>query len=120
MRVYSFEKLIVWQNVRQLVTEIYNVSTSFPKFEEYGLVSQIRRSVVSISSNIAEGSSRNSAKEQSHFYHIAYGSTVELLSQLILCADLKYITDKQLHTLREMLENITSQLNALHQSTSKQ
>jgi four helix bundle protein len=72
--IYSFEKLDVWQEARKLVKEIYIVSDLFPTSEKFGLTNQIRRASVSVVSNIAEGVSRFSPKEQIRFIEIAYGS----------------------------------------------
>lgn len=68
MFIYSFEKLEVWQESRLLVKELYLVLQHFPENEKYGLISQIKRAVVSVSSNIAEGATRTSLKDQAHFY----------------------------------------------------
>ena len=71
---YSFEKLRVWQNARKFVLDVYKITNNFPAHEKFGLVDQIRRAVVSVPANIAEGSSRLSAKDQAHFTNIAYSS----------------------------------------------
>jgi four helix bundle protein len=76
MRVYGFEKLQVWQDSKSLAVMIYKVTSTFPDDEKYGLTSQMRRAIVSVSSNIAEGSSRNTKKDQAYFYGIAYSSLV--------------------------------------------
>ena len=96
MKEFSFEKLRFWKDLRQLVKEKYTLTKSFPEDEKFGLVSQMRRAVVSVSSNIAEGSSRTSYKDQAHFSQIAYGSLMKLLSQTILSLDLEYIDNKKL------------------------
>lgn len=75
---FSFEKLEVWQMARKLAVRIYKQTQSFPNEEKYGLTSQIRRSALSIGSNIAEGSTRASAKDQAHFTTVAYGSLMEV------------------------------------------
>lgn len=77
---YSFECLEVWQMLRELVKDVYQVIAIFPQDERFGLTSQIRRSSVSVSSNIAEGSTRWSKKDQSRFYEIAFGSLIEALN----------------------------------------
>jgi len=69
MYTYSFEKLEVWKLARELVKEIYRLTEKFPSEEKFGLIGQLRRASVSVSSNLAEGSSRKSAKEQAHFTH---------------------------------------------------
>jgi four helix bundle protein len=118
MYVYSFEKLNVWQNSRELTKDIYKVTKQYPSEEKFGLVSQMRRSMISVSSNIAEGSSRKTDKDQSHFYTIAYSSLIELLNQTILSSDLKFINEEEYVSLREKIELITNQLNALKKSLS--
>jgi four helix bundle protein len=88
---YAFEKLEVWQKSRVLVKEIYSVTKLYPKDEKFGLTSQLRRASVSISSNIAEGSTRLSIRDKSRFYEIAYGSLIEVLNQLIISVDLQFL-----------------------------
>ena len=116
MHQYGFEKLNVWQNSRNLAKVIYQTTQTFPSDEKFGLVSQMRRAIISVSSNIAEGSSRSSRKEQEHFYSISYGSLLELLSQIIVSLDLNLITERQYVDLRENIEHISNQLNALKKS----
>lgn len=93
MRTFSFEKLNIWQKSRQLLVVIYKLTKSFPDEERFGLISQMRRSSVSVSLNIAEGSGRHSAKDKARFTEIAYSSLLELLNQLILSHDLELITE---------------------------
>ena len=76
MHIYSFEKLDVWMEARQLVKWIYIHTASFPSEEKFGLVMQLRRAAISIVSNLAEGSGRQSSKDQAHFSQIAYGSSI--------------------------------------------
>ena len=99
--VYSFENLKVWQEAKKLVIDVYHLVDSFPKLEKYALCDQIRRAVVSVPSNIAEGSGRRSMKEQIHFLEISYGSLMETYNQLLIAIDLNYIT-------AESVENIKS------------
>jgi four helix bundle protein len=75
---YSFEKLRVWQNARQLAKAVYATTAKFPSRETYGLSSQCNCAVISVAANLAEGSSRQSPKDQAHFSEIAYGSLMEL------------------------------------------
>ena len=82
--IKSYKELIVWQKSIKLVKEIFILTDKFPKSELYGLVSQMRRAAVAIPSNIAEGYGRKSSKEYAQFYSIAYGSALELETQLIL------------------------------------
>ena len=89
---YSFEKLEVWNDARNLVKMIYLHTNNFPERERFGLSSQMQRTVVSIVSNIAEGVSRNSVKEKIRFVELAYGSLMELYCQLYVSVDLDYLT----------------------------
>lgn len=113
---YSFEKLDVWKDSRELVKMIYLLTKAYPSSELYGLSSQIRRASVSISANIAEGSGRIHIKEQAHFYQIAYSSAIELLNELILSNDLNYIKHEELNQARLLIEKITRQIAQLRKS----
>ncbi len=113
MYCYSFEKLEVWKLAKDLCVHIYRLTARFPTEEKYGLVSQMRRASVSIASNISEGSSRVSKKEQSHFYTISFASTIELLNQLIISKELSFINENQLMASRMMIEPITKRLSGL-------
>jgi four helix bundle protein len=119
MYTYAFEKLNVWQQARKLTKEIYLITSDFPSEEKFGLVSQMRRAVISVSSNIAEGSSRHTDKDQAHFYSIAYSSLVELLNQLILSFDLELLKEEKYIDLRATVELISNHLNNLRKSASK-
>lgn len=83
--------LVVWQKAMNLVADIYGVTSSFPKHELYGLTSQVRRSAVSVPSNIAEGYARNSRNELHHFIGQARGSLAELETQVELAGNLGYL-----------------------------
>ena len=91
----DFKNLKVWQKGIKMVAEIYNTTQSFPKDELYGLTSQIRRSAVSIPSNIAEGSGRNSDKEFNRFLNISLGSSFELETQIIIAHELKFLSNNE-------------------------
>jgi four helix bundle protein len=112
MHQYSFEKLRVWQRAREFVKRIYLLTIKFPKNEKFGIVSQLQRAAVSVSSNIAEGSSRTSGKDQGYFLQMAYSSLMECLSQLILAYDLEFINESELIETREKIEEISNLLNA--------
>ena len=113
MKLYSFEKLDVWQRSRVLVFMIYKLTKTYPNDERFGLVSQLRRASVSVSSNLAEGSGRTSFKEQARFSEISFGSLIEVLNQLILSNDLKYISADSLKELRVIIEEIGNKINSL-------
>ncbi len=93
--MHNFKELKVWQISRQLVKEIYKLTTQFPAEEKYGLISQIRRCVVSIPTNISEGCGRNTDKDFAHFLNISLGSAYELETLLTLSLDLELISDKE-------------------------
>ena len=111
--VYPFEKLRVWQSARELVHDVYEITSNFPQRELYGLTSQINRAAVSIAANLAEGSARTSRKDQAHFSQIAYGSLMELACLLILSVDLGYLNVAREEKVRTEIEAVSRQLNAL-------
>ena len=99
METRLYQKLIVWQEAHKLCLQIYKITITFPSSEKFGLVSQMRRSGYSIPTNLAEGNSRHSKKDKSHFVEIAIGSLEELHYQCTLSRDLGYITPKQFEPL---------------------
>lgn len=101
MKKFGFQSLDVYQLAKALVIQSYQLVKQFPESEKFALIQQINRAVVSIPSNIAEGYSRTSNKDKSHFLNIAYGSLMEAVCQFEIAASLGYITDKQCE---EMLE----------------
>jgi four helix bundle protein len=88
MRIQSFKELTVWQKSIELVKEVYKNTEQFPKSEQFGLMSQMRRSALAIPSNIAEGKKRSTRKDFVHFLYIADGSAAELETQIIIAKDL--------------------------------
>lgn len=113
MHLYSFEKLEVWKDSINLTVLIYKLTKAFPDEEKFGLTSQMRRSAVSISSNIAEGISRSTNKDKAHFINLTYSSTMELLNQSIITEKLNYISNENYVNIRLMIEAISNKLNAL-------
>lgn len=111
--IYSFEKLQVWQSARLLVKQAYPLLKKFPYEERYDLCSQLRRSLTSIVSNIAEGSGRSSYKEKIHFLEIAYGSLMESYCQLIIASDLDYIKLEEVENLKTLIDGISKMLIGL-------
>ncbi|EOG6893722.1 four helix bundle protein [Flavobacterium psychrophilum] len=107
MFTYSFEKLEVWVESKNFSKSIYLVTSKFPDNEKYGLISQLRRASISICSNIAEGSARNSFKDKAHFTTMAFSSAVEVLNQLIICFEIEFISENEYFKLRGDLESIT-------------
>jgi len=102
----THKDLDVWKKSIEFITEIYRVSKDFPKEEIYGITSQIRRSAVSIPSNISEGAGRSSDKEFAHFISIALGSIAETETQLIIARNLGYISEGNFSRLENNLTNI--------------
>ena len=113
MYTFSFEKLEVWQNSRIFILDIYKLTSKFPSNELFGLTSQIKRSSVSIATNIAEGTSRNTKNDRAHFLTISYSSAMETLNHLIISNDLNYISDVDYKESREKIEKICNQINSL-------
>lgn len=114
--VYSFEKLKVWQEAKKLVIDVYHLLDGFPRFEKFALCDQIRRSIVSVPSNIAEGSGRRSLKEQIHFLEIAYGSLMETYNQLLIAIDLTYITEECVEAIKPSIDAVAKMINGLSNS----
>jgi four helix bundle protein len=116
---YSFEKLNAWKEARKLVVAVYQLLDNFPKFENYALCDQIRRSIISVPSNVAEGTGRMSPKEKLHFIEISYGSLMEAYNQLIIASDLKYITEESLEELKPSIDTVARMLNGLRSQIIK-
>lgn len=104
--MHNLKELKIWNKAIDLTVEVYKATASFPKEEVYGLTSQIRRSAVSVPSNISEGAGRNSNKEFIHFLGIANGSSYELQTQLIISNKLNLIPDLTLQPLLKEVEEI--------------
>ena len=116
---YSFQKLIVWQEAKKLVVDVYRLLDNFPKFEKYALCDQIRRAVVSVPSNIAEGSGRRSLREKIHFLEISYGSLMETFNQLLIAIDLTYITEESVEEIKPSIDAVAKMINALSNTYSQ-
>lgn len=110
---FSFRNLLVYQQAKDLVVHVYQLVKQFPKEEHYALCDQLRRAVISIPSNIAEGMGRTSKKEQLHFMEIAYGSLCETICQLEIAYELHYITEEQLNQTNVQLTSIAKMLSGL-------
>ena len=112
---FSFEKLDVWQDSRSLTKVIYEVTKSFPDSEKFGLVSQMRRASVSVSSNIAEGAARSSTKDYIRFLYQSLGSASELETQYLACQLLNLTEEnpEYLDKIDHVLRMLKSQINSL-------
>jgi len=116
-KIQSFTDLKVWQEAHKLVLLVYKLTKNFPREEIFGLVSQTRRAAVSITSNIAEGFSRQSYKEKLQFYYIALGSLTELQNQLLLAKDLNYLKQKEFDEFTEQTTSVHRLLNSFVSKT---
>ena len=114
--VKIFEDIVVWQKSHQLTLLIYNITKTFPRTEEFGLTSQMRRAAVSVSSNIVEGFKRATTKDSVHFYTIAEGSLEELKYQLLLARDLSYVNIDTYNDLKEKSNEVGKLLNGWKKS----
>ena len=112
----NYRELKVWQKSYTLCLNIYNATKCFPKEEMYGLTSQIRRSAVSIPSNIAEGYGRKTTGDYLRSLYIAYGSICELETQLLLSGDLNYVNQENLKALKGDTEEVERMLKSLIRS----
>ena len=113
LNVGSYRDLIVWRKSMALVAEVYRIIEKLPKTENYSLSEQLRRAVISIPSNIAEGYGRGAAKDYSRFLNIARGSKNEVETQLQICELLGYVDRKQIETAMALCDEIARMLNAL-------
>lgn len=120
--ISSYKELTVWQRAMELAQEIYRVTSLFPKSEQYGIISQMRRAAVSIPSNIAEGRQRNTRKDFRQFIVIAYGSAGELETQIELSKRLCFCDLKNFEKadilLSETLKMLNKMISSLKQASS--
>ena len=112
----NYKELKVWQKSYQLCLEMYKATKTFPKNEGFGLTSQMRRAALSIPSNIAEGYGRKTTPEYLRFLYIAYGSTCELETQLLLSGDLGYLNKEKVSELQRDIGEVERMLKALIKS----
>lgn len=115
-KIRSFTDLIAWKEAHRLALMIYKSTDDFPTKETYSLIDQIRRCVISISSNIAEGFSRQSKKEKLQFYFIALGSLTELQNQILLARDLGYLEKDEFEKLADQTILVSKLINGLIKS----
>ena len=117
---FRFEKLEVWQEARAINRSIYRLTRKFPRQELFAMTSQIRRASISVSSNIAEGSGRNSDKDFAHFLEQSYGSLMEVASVFYLGLDEGYVTEADLDPLFDDIERLAKRTAALNRSLEVQ
>ncbi|MBI4253420.1 four helix bundle protein [Candidatus Uhrbacteria bacterium] len=116
-KIQSFTDLKAWQEGHALVLEIYKITTTFPKDEQFGLTNQLRRAAVSITSNIAEGFSRNSYKEKAQFYSMALGSLTEIQNQLLIARDIGYVERSTFKKIADLTIVVSKIINGLIRGT---
>jgi len=112
-KISSFTDLSTWQKAKMFAVKVYGVTKKFPTDERFGLVSQVRRSSVSVSANIAEGFSRSTAKDKVYFYTIGIGSLTETLSHLYIANELGYITKEELNHIETKYAELSKMLNGM-------
>ena len=108
-----------WQHARKLAVWVYRITAKLPEEEKSGLINQMKRAAIAIASNLAEGTSRITLKDESHFSTISYSSTIELLNDLIISTDLLFISEEVYHEGRNLIEKQTfliSKLRKLQQN----
>ena len=115
-KIKSFEQLVAWRKAQDFAVDIYSITKTFPKDEQFALTNQIRRASTSISANIAEGFGRRSKRDKQNFYVIAYGSLLEVKNFLYLSERLNYINTLTLQSLIEKSTDCQKLLNALIKS----
>lgn len=120
MAAKNFKDLIAWQKAMDLVEMVYRLTKSLPPDELYGLTSQLRRAVISIPSNIAEGQGRSSGKDFVRFLTIAYGSLREVATQLLIAVRLKYIAQADFQPVQELCDETGRILNGLMSKLRKE
>ncbi len=115
---FSFEKLRVWIEAKNLTVNLYGVLSGpdFPAEEKFNLASQMKRCAISIASNIAEGTVRTTQKDKQRFVIIAYGSAIELMNQLIISKELGFISEEVYKGMREKINTICAMLSGLRKS----
>jgi four helix bundle protein len=119
-KVLTFTDLNAWKECHKLVVATYSATETFPVSEQFGLTNQARRAAVSITSNIAEGISRVTYKDKTHFYRIALGSLTEVQNQLLIARDVEYIEQNVFTDISEITILVSNLLNGLIKATSSQ
>ena len=117
--IKSFTDLDTWKQGHILVLRVYELTRLFPKEEQFGLTNQLRRAVVSVTSNIAEGFSRLSYNDKAHFYTLAHGSLTEAQNQLIVARDVKYIASDRFNQIAQQSVVVHKLLTGLIKSTKQ-
>lgn len=119
MNIRTYQDLIAWQKAYELTKEVYRITSHFPKSEQFGLTSQLRRASVSIPSNIAEGYHRSTKRDYRNFCYIAYGSASEVETQLRLAKDLHMVSQEALKPCEDLIQTTLKLLNGLCKSLNE-
>lgn len=112
-KINTFTDLLVWQKGHKLVLAVYKATDTFPKGEQFALTTQLRRAVTSVTSNIAEGFSRQTSADKIHFYHMALGSCTEVQNQLIIAKDLAYLQADVFAKMADLSVEVHKMINGL-------
>ena len=112
--IFSFEKLNVWLDSKELIKQIYKITKCFPDDEKFGLTSQLKRASFSVASNLAEGTSRNTNKDKAHFTTLSFSSLMEVLNQIFIAYELDFIDESIYQNIRIDIEKVSNKLNPLH------
>jgi len=112
-KIKSFTDLKAWQEAHRLVLLIYKITKNFPKDEKFGLIDQIRRAAISISSNIAEGFSKESKLDKKRFYYQSLGSLTELQNQLLVARDVNYLERTRFNEIAEQTISVSKLINSI-------
>jgi len=111
--MHRYKELEIWKRSINLIVSVYELTKEFPSEEKFGLTNQLKRAVVSVASNIAEGAGRNSNKEFNQFLGIAMGSILEVETQLIIAEKLSYLKEDQLESLLDMIDQLIRMTKSL-------
>ena len=117
--MFRFQKLDVWQKTTRFASLVYRLTREFPDTERFGLVSQMRRSAVSVAANIAEGSGRRSKKDFGRFLDVSYGSLMETVSHAVIASDQGFLNTDDLELLMQSADEIARMLSGLSSSLAK-
>lgn len=116
MYTFYFEKLEVWKDSIEFIKSVYHLTKNFPADEKFGITSQMRRSSISVATNISEGNSRTTGKDQANFTTMSYSSLMETLNLIIISYELEYLKNDSYQTMRLEIEKMANKLNALRKS----
>ena len=114
--IFNYKKLVAYQRAKEMVKEVYRLLKKFPKEEQYALCDQLRRASTSVTSNIAEGTCRQTYPDKIHFLEVAYGSLMEVHSQMDVACDLDYISSDDLYHLENTIIGVVRPLSGLRSS----